>query len=430
VIFDEAQTIENVATENIIPAVSREMIKYNLLRLYNDKKKKGLLLKYPALHVLPIVQNLIDLNSHFFGNLKKMFFDIPSDKTPKLTVRVYEKNLFKNLLKDEISNLINSLRALKQYSKDDLEENQLQDFILRFSEINNLIDNFIIQKNNDDNNKFVYWVEMSSLKPSSNISLCVSPVDLSEYFREYIFKHENTCILTSATLTLNNNFDYYKTRLGAEGSSDLQLSSPFDFYRQVKVYAVKDIPDPKSEQSINYVDKLKFWLLHFIDLTGGKALVLFTNSVLMKKIADELKDDLMRKNINLFVQGDGNSRKNLLKKFKKDINSVLFGLDSFWLGVDVPGESLSNLIITKLPFQVPDHPVIQARLEFIEERGGNSFMDYSLPEAVLKFRQGFGRLIRNKSDEGIIVVLDSRIITKSYGRYFISSLEECKIEIY
>jgi ATP-dependent DNA helicase DinG len=197
----------------------------------------------------------------------------------------------------------------------------------------------------------------------------------------------------------------------------------------VEVYAVKDMPDPQFEKSNQYTGKLKFWLQHFIELSGGKALVLFTNLSLMKKIYDEMKDILLSININLYAQGYGDSRKNLLKKFKRDTNSVLFGLDSFWLGVDVPGESLSNLIIIKLPFQVPNHPLVQARLEFIDEKGGNSFMDYSLPEAVLKFRQGFGRLIRSKSDEGIIVILDSRIVTKSYGRHFLSQLEECNIEI-
>lgn len=430
VIFDEAHTIENVAAENIIPAVSREMIRYNLIRLYNDKKQKGLLLRYPALHIIPVIQNLLDLNEHFFGKLRKEYFDFSAGKTPKLTVRLYEKNLFQNELSNEISNLVNNLKALKQFSKDDLDENQLQDFILKFTEINRLIDNFIGQTNGEKGeNKFVYWIESSSTKPSSNVSLCVSPVDLSEYFAEYIFKPENSAILTSATLSVNDNFDYYKTRLGAGDCLELQLPSPFDFGSQVKVYLIKDIPDPQKDKSFVYTEKLKYWLNYFIDSTKGKALVLFTNSYLMKSVGNMMKEDLIEKNINLFIQGDGDSRKNILEKFKKDTNSVLFGLDSFWLGVDIPGESLSNLIITKLPFQVPDHPVIQARLEFIDERGGNSFMDYSLPEAILKFRQGFGRLIRSRSDTGIIVILDNRILTKSYGRYFIAPLEDCMIEI-
>jgi ATP-dependent DNA helicase DinG len=149
----------------------------------------------------------------------------------------------------------------------------------------------------------------------------------------------------------------------------------------------------------------------------------------MKSIGNELRNKLNEQGLELLIQGEGLSRKNLLYRFKTDINSVLFGLDSFWLGVDVPGESLSNLILTKLPFTVPDHPLIQARLEYIDSKGGNSFMDYSLPEAVLKFRQGAGRLIRSKSDEGIITILDFRILSKQYGKYFLNALEECPIDI-
>jgi ATP-dependent DNA helicase DinG len=149
----------------------------------------------------------------------------------------------------------------------------------------------------------------------------------------------------------------------------------------------------------------------------------------MKETGDKLKEFFNEKDINVLIQGQGMSRKNLLDNFKSDIDSVLFGLDSFWLGVDVPGEALSNLIITRLPFQVPDHPLIQARLEMIDAKGGNSFMDYSLPEAILKFRQGIGRLIRSSDDKGIIVILDNRIISKHYGKYFMSAIEECEIEL-
>ncbi len=149
----------------------------------------------------------------------------------------------------------------------------------------------------------------------------------------------------------------------------------------------------------------------------------------MKETGDKMKEFFNEKDIKVLIQGEGMSRKNLLDSFKKDVDSVLFGLESFWLGVDVPGEALSNLVITRLPFQVPDHPLIQARLEMIDAKGGNSFMDYSLPEAILKFRQGIGRLIRSSDDKGIIVILDSRIISKQYGKYFLSSIEECEIEL-
>jgi ATP-dependent DNA helicase DinG len=209
----------------------------------------------------------------------------------------------------------------------------------------------------------------------------------------------------------------------------VQLPTQFDFYRQVKLYIPKNIPEPQKENNAIYNIRLKEWINYFVKMTEGKALVLFTNSFLLRQIGSELRAELAPDNIEVFMQGEGASRRNLLSSFKNNTNSVLLGLDSFWLGVDVPGEALSNLIITRLPFLVPDHPLIKAKLEYIDLNGGNSFMDYSLPEAILKFRQGIGRLIRHKTDTGIIAVLDPRILTKSYGKHFFNSIDECPVEI-
>ena len=427
VIFDEAHTLETVASEHIVPAISREMIKYYLLRLYNDRKKKGFLLSFPFLHIIPIIQNLLEVNQYFFQEIKREIFHYRNKDEKKLALRVTEKNIVKNNLKDEIENLLKNLRGLRQYCKSDLQENELVDYIIRFGEFSRLIEDFLQLKDEDKN--FVYWVELSSQKEDANISLCVSPVDISEYFRDNIFKEDNTCILTSATLTVSSSFDYFKRRLGAESAGELQLPTQFDFYRQVKLYIPKEMPEPQRENVDAYNAKLKEWINYFIKMTEGKALVLFTNSLLLRQIGGELRNELESENIEVLMQGEGISRRNLLHSFRENTNSVLLGLDSFWLGVDVPGESLSNLIITRLPFFVPDHPLIRARLEYIDTKGGNSFMDYSLPEAILKFRQGIGRLIRHKTDTGIIAVLDPRIITKSYGKHFINSIDECPIEI-
>jgi len=427
VIFDEAHTLEAIASEHIVPALSREMIKYHLLRLYNDRKKKGFLLSFPSLHIFPVVQNLLEVNQYFFQEIKRELFHYRNKDEKKLALRVTEKNIVKNILSEEIEILLKKLRELRQYCKNDLQENELQDYILRFGEFNRLINEFLQLK--DEDRDFVYWVELSSLKEDANISLCVSPVDISDYFRENIFRENNSAILTSATLTVSNSFEYFKKRFGAEAAEELRLPTQFDFYRQVKLYIPKDIPEPQKENSLIYNDKLREWINYFIHLTEGKALVLFTNANLLRKIGAELRSELSGFDIEVMMQGEGISRRNLLKNFKDNTNSVLLGLDSFWLGVDVPGESLSNLIITRLPFLVPDHPLIKAKLEYIDLHGGNSFMDYSLPEAILKFRQGIGRLIRHKTDEGIIAVLDPRILTKSYGRHFLNSIDECPVEI-
>ncbi|HAY34224.1 MAG TPA: ATP-dependent helicase [Bacteroidetes bacterium] len=428
-IFDEAHTIEQVATDHISPSVSREKIKYHLIRLYNQNKKKGFLLTLPSLHIQMKIQNLIDLNQQFFYTLRKQMFDDKYNRQKKLTARVYEKNITENILKPELDSMLDDLRALRPVCKDDAQENELNEYITRFSEFNYVIDDFINQKRNETGEDFVYWTELSSVKPDANVSICSSPVDVSEFFRENIFRENNITILTSATLTINSNFEYFRKRLGAEKLKEVKLESPFDFYRQVKILIPKNIPEPGKENTGLYSDILKKWISHFTLMTKGKALILFTNGTLLRKIGNELEDEFRTHDINLLIQIPGVSRNLLLEKFKSDINSVLFGLDSFWMGVDVPGEALSNLIITRLPFQVPDHPVVQAKMEYIEKNGGNSFYEYSLPEAILKFRQGIGRLIRHRDDQGIIAILDSRIITKPYGKYFINSLDECEIEI-
>ena len=186
------------------------------------------------------------------------------------------------------------------------------------------------------------------------------------------------------------------------------------------------MPDPR-DAACN--EALAHWIGHFVEQTDGRAFVLFTSYRGMQQVAARMEKFFVEKNMNLLVQGSGLPRGRLLEEFKTTPRSVLFGTDSFWMGVDVPGEALSNVIITRLPFAVPDHPLIEAKLELIEERGGDAFTEYSLPEAILKLRQGVGRLIRTKTDRGLIVILDNRIVTKPYGRAFLSALPKCPVEI-
>jgi ATP-dependent DNA helicase DinG len=224
----------------------------------------------------------------------------------------------------------------------------------------------------------------------------------------------------------NSGLNYFTKRVGAESATKLQVGTPFDYARQMKLFAVKKMPDPREA---GYRDALIHWIGHFVTQTHGKAFVLFTNYKLMQETAELMQPFFNKLGVACFVQGTGTPRSTMLEKFKDDTDSVLFGTDSFWQGVDVPGEALSNVIITRLPFAVPDHPLIEARLEAIEAHGANSFGEFSLPEAILKFRQGVGRLIRTKTDTGIIVVLDNRILTKQYGQSFLDALPKCPVEI-
>jgi ATP-dependent DNA helicase DinG len=232
--------------------------------------------------------------------------------------------------------------------------------------------------------------------------------------------------LSSGPTGEKSGFDFIAGRIGLDDFNAVKLGSPFDYQKQVTMYIEKDLPDPNESAFIEAAAQtLKKYLLK----TAGRAFVLFTSYDMLERIAEKIADWLAENDIELLQQGSGIDRTTLLKCFKDEGNCALFGTDSFWQGVDVPGEALSNVIIVRLPFAVPDQPLIAGRLKQIKEQGGNPFYEYQLPLAVLKFKQGFGRLIRNKTDTGIVVILDSRIVNKSYGQKFLTAIPKCKTKI-
>ena len=265
----------------------------------------------------------------------------------------------------------------------------------------------------------IYWIEAQSR--DGRISLHAAPLNVGPLVEKNFWNAKESVVMTSATLTTGGEFDYLQGRLNAREVDEVALGSPFNYEASTLLYLVSDIPEPVDR--FNYQKGVEKGVLELCKATRGRALVLFTSYAQLKQTAQAVRDPLRRAGIEVYDQLDGSSRSTLLESFKTSEGGVLLGTKSFWEGVDVPGEALSVLVLTKLPFDVPSDPIIAARAETFER----PFDEYSVPEAVLKFRQGFGRLIRSKSDRGVVVVLDRRVLSKGYGRIFTDSLPRCTL---
>jgi ATP-dependent DNA helicase DinG len=270
----------------------------------------------------------------------------------------------------------------------------------------------------------VYWIELKNRENSRIIKLSSCPLNISRFLQETIFgDFDNTVIMTSATLTSNKSFHFIKSRIGLDENLDKKvneaiLPSIFDFENQMSICVPMDIPEPKSNK---YLDVAYEYLKSIISISKGSTFLLFTSFYAMDYIYNKMTDFFDQNDYNFLKQGTFD-RHLILTRFKENPKSILLGTDSFWEGVDVSGDSLRCVVIMKLPFRVPTEPIIQARIEKMERENINSFMEYTVPQTVIKFRQGFGRLIRSKTDTGCVICLDRRVATKSYGKIFLKSL--------
>ncbi len=416
-IFDEAHTLEQVASRQIGVGISQYGLRSTIQRLYNARTKKGLFTVTRDAPGVTLAASLAEETDRFFAAVEERS---NFKKGREFRVRNPE------IVDDQITGRLTSLQArigeVVRKTEDEFLKTELQELGRRIGDAREGIGIFLQQSADE----YVYWIERTG-KAQQNLTLNAAPIDVAPVLRRMLFRDGCSSIMTSATLAVGRaDLAYFRRRIGAEDAEALQLGSPFDFQKQMKLFVVRKMPDPRAE---GYSEALAEWIARFVEESAGRAFVLFTSYRSMQEIAAEMEDFFERQNLNLLVQGKGAPRSRLLEEFKTTPRSVLFGTDSFWMGVDVPGDALSNVIITRLPFAVPDHPLIEAKLELIQARGGDAFTEYSLPEAILKFRQGVGRLIRTKSDRGIVVVLDNRIVTKTYGRAFLKALPECPVKI-
>lgn len=419
VVFDEAHTVEAVAGDHLGLSVSSGQIDYLLHKLYNDRTNKGLLKSFHLEYLEQEVQNLYVQSHLFFDEVREWrqraarsngrFVD-----PPKLDNRLLVQ------LKDLGAKLIEAGQKQKR-DEDKVELNAAGDRCLAQAKT---LDSWLKQ----EVESAVYWMETLGRK-NQNTKLVCAPIDVGPVLREELFEQVPTAILTSATMSVGKqSFEFMRSRLGLTQGTDVKLGSPFDYKRQARLVLATNMPDP-SEQSAAYENAVCEKIRKYVLQTEGRAFVLFTSYKMLNLCAERLQPWLLAQQISLYSQGEGTPRTLLLERFKKDSRAVLFGAESFWQGVDVPGDALQNVIITKLPFSVPDHPLLEARLDSIRQRGGNPFMDYQVPEAAIKLKQGFGRLIRSKSDTGQVVILDPRVKTKRYGRLFLESLPNCTLVI-
>ncbi|KXU35576.1 helicase [Cephaloticoccus primus] len=411
-VLDEAHTVPEVATENFGLALSSYGVNRALSTLYSPKTQRGLLLKLAGAEAKQLVLDALEAARLFFESVHQQFL------TARAVVRVREPETVSPLLDGPLG----ALHRLTLKTADKLDEGHDREELLEQANRIRAIQKSLSEWLTLGDSGHVYWAERSGRRQTI-VTLRSAPIDVAAELRKQIFSGGTSVLCTSATLAIGGKMERFAARVGVEADApSVVVESPFDYARCMHVYVASDVPLPSPQEARLAIEVLSDYVRFCTERVSGGSLVLFTSYHDMRAVAAALEPIYAAAGRPFLMQGQDMSRSELAEQMRAAGDAVLFGTDSFWTGIDVPGAALSQVILTRLPFDPPTHPIIEAKCEHIRERGGTPFVELTLPDALVKFRQGVGRLIRSASDHGIITILDSRVLAKSYGKLFLNSL--------
>jgi ATP-dependent DNA helicase DinG len=413
VVLDEAHTVQEVAEENFGLSLSSMGVDRTLKHLFNPRTQRGIMKKRANPAFRQEIVDALDASEQFFGSVAaKLLAERP-------VTRVREAGAAEPLLVEPLAALERSLAKAADSLEDGRDRDELLEQKTRIRSIRGGVDEWLSLANEGH----VYWAERGGRRQTI-VTLRSAPVDVAPELERCLFGAGVSVICTSATLAVGGDMGPFAAQVGAMAAKAEVAGSPFDFERNMRVFVAADIPPPSYQDSRSSIDALADYVGFCCERVHGGSLVLFTSYRDMQAVAAIVTPLFASLGRPFLMQGADVSRTELAQAMRDQGNAILFGTDSFWTGVDIPGDALSQVVIARLPFSPPSHPISEAKSELIRDRGGDPFNELTLPEALVKFRQGAGRLIRTKTDRGLITVLDSRVLAKSYGRLFMESLPQ------